>query len=175
MFSKFKAFNKPPGFLSDGQYEKKINTEKTTKASLSRESSVFIPGFQGLFLANPNNEGNSLKEETRNKPQNAENNNRYMSCPATPDYNKTENNKGLNSQKNYDLFEKRTLFSEDFKRKFENLQISKVLEKFVNNFFLEENIKKMKKEDIEKFDFLTMEEKAKVNGLLDELRGSVDA
>ena len=33
----------------------------------------------------------------------------------------------------------------------------------------------MKKEDIEKFDFLTMEEKAKVNGLLDELRGSVDA
>lgn len=98
-----------------------------------------------------------------------------MSCPATPDYNKTENNKGHNPQKNYDLFEKRTLFSEDFKRKFENLQISKVLEKFVNNFFLEENIKKMKKEDIEKFDFLTMEEKAKVNGLLDELRGSHDA
>ena len=136
---------------------------------------MFIPGFQGLFLANPNNEGNSLKEETRNKPQNAENNNRYMSCPATPDYNKTENNKGINSQKNYDLFEKRTLFSEDFKRKFENLQISKVLEKFVKNFLVEENIKKMTKEDIEKFDFLTMEEKAKVNGLLDELRGSVDA
>jgi len=99
-----------------------------------------------------------------------------MSCPATPDYNKTENKvKGLNVKKNYDLFEKKTLFTEDFKKKFENLQISKVLEKFVNNLFLEENIKKMNKEDIEKFEFLTKEEKEKVNLLLDEIRGVADA
>lgn len=169
-------FSKPPGFLNSDHDEKKINTEKTTKATLSRESSVFIPGLfsQGLFM-NPTFEGKSLKEEMQKKGEKVENNNRYMSCPVTPDNTKIDSNGnvgcGINNQKNYHLFEKKTMFTENFKKKFENMNILYVLDKFMNNLFLEENIKKMKKKDLEKLEFLTKEEKEKISFLLSEIKG----
>ena len=130
---------------------------------------MFIPGFNMGFFINPTFEGNSLKEENHNTSQKT-NNNRYLSCPVTPDYNKIDNNKSLN-QKNYELFEKKTLFTENFKKKFENYNMINVLDKFANNLFLEDNIMKMKKENLEKLEFLTEEEKEKVNLLLNEIRG----
>lgn len=113
------------------------------------------------------NEGNSLKNES-NLPKNNQNN-KYMSCPCTPDNPKTEAN--ANKPRNYDLFEKKSFFSQDFKKKFQETGLLNILDKFVNNLLMEDNIKNMKKNDIEKLDFLNNEEKIKVNMLLNEIKG----
>lgn len=136
---------------------------------------MFVPGFnhQGQFFT-PTPEGNSLKGENGPLPMKYENE-KYLSCPCTPDNLKFESNKiNGNGGKNYELFEKKTFFSEKFKRKFQELNLLNVLDKFLNNLMLEDNVKALKKQDIEKLDFLSIEEKNKVNLLLNEIQGKAD-
>lgn len=136
---------------------------------------MFIPGFnhQGQFFT-PTPEGNSIKGENGHLPLKCDND-KYMSCPCTPDNPKLECNKiNGNGGKNYELFEKKTFFSDNFKRKFQDLNLLSVLDKFLNNLMLEDNVKALKKQDIEKLDFLSIEEKNKVNLLLNEIKGEGD-
>lgn len=143
-----------------------MNTGKTTKTTLSRDSSIFIPSELKTIniLANNEFERKSDKEQA---PKKNEKQSGYQSCPATPDYFGFE-------VKNYDLFEqKKTIFSTEFRKKFENLNITNVLEKFIKNFYFEDTIKKMKLSDLDKLEFLNEKERAKIVKILEEINSQI--
>lgn len=80
--------------------------------------------------------------------------NRFQSCPSTPDYK-------------YALFEQnKKTFTTEFRKKFENLNILQVLDKFLSNLYFEDVIKKMRVKDLEKLEFLNEEERIKVIEIL---------
>jgi hypothetical protein len=143
------------------------NTGKTTKTTLSRDSSVFVPSSDLKTLNILSTNEFERKSDKETAPKKSEKQNGYQSCPATPDYIGAE-------VKNYDLFEqKKTIFSNEFRKKFENLKITHVLEKFIINFYFEDTIKKMKPSDLEKLKFLNEAERLQVIEILKEINSEI--